>query len=217
MSLLAVSGNELTLAAIAATFIVFALIVSMVVPRSRPDFPGEGGVRTLVLASIVFFLGTMTAVWILVPSHGAEAGVEHAAASPQAEGATEEHGASTGDEEASPEIAPTEGSETEPPAPATTSGGESAQTVKVAATEFEYALEETTFAASKYTFELDNEGTIPHDLVIEGPEIDRAATPVIAAGETATVDVALQAGTYKLYCSVPGHEDAGMRAEITVG
>jgi uncharacterized cupredoxin-like copper-binding protein len=214
-----VSGEEWALAAIAAVFVLFSLVVSMVVPRYRPDFPGRGGVGVFVLGSIVLFAATMTAVWVFVPSHGAaHAETGHAETTPHQTVAEGEEGESeTGEEEVSPEIAETEGSETEPAAPATTAAGESAETVKVVATEFKFELDHTDFAPSRYTFELDNEGQIPHDLVIEGPDVDNTKTPVIGGGEKAQIDVALQPGTYKLYCSVPGHEAAGMVTEITVG
>src|SRR3954447_905360 len=41
---------------------VFALVTSMVIPRFRPDFPGKSGVRLYVLATLVFFVGTLAAV-----------------------------------------------------------------------------------------------------------------------------------------------------------
>jgi uncharacterized cupredoxin-like copper-binding protein len=218
-----VSGEEWALAAIAAVFVAFSLVVSMVVPRYRPEFPGKGGVGVFVLGSVVLFLATMTAVWVFVPSHGAHAETGHvesdaAETTPHQTVAEGEEGQSeTGEEEVSPAVGETEGSETEPAGPATTAAGESAQTIEVVATEFKLEVDTTELAPSRYTFELDNEGQIPHDLVIEGPDIDNTKTPVIGGGEKAKIDVALQPGTYKLYCSVPGHEAAGMVTEITVG
>ena len=36
-------------------------------------------------------------------------------------------------------------------------------------------------------------------------------------GGTSTIDIAnLKAGTYTFYCSVPGHEAAGMKGTLTV-
>jgi plastocyanin len=220
VDLLALTGNEIALAAVAGAFILFALIVSMVVPRYRPDFPGRGGVGVLVLASIVFFLGTMTAVFVLEDKEEEVAHVETSETETTADQTVEsgtEGEAETGEEEVGPEIAETEGSETEPAAPATTAPGESVETVRVTATDFDLEVKETKFAPSRYTFELRNDGDTPHNLVIEGPDVDRAETPVIAAGARATVDVTLEPGTYKLYCSVPGHEDLGMVEEVTVG
>ena len=218
MDVLALTGNEIALGAVALAFIVFSLVVSMVVPRYRPDFPGGGGLGVLMLASIVFFLGTLTAVFVFGEGHAAG---EHAetAHSETTENQTvegDESEAQTGEEEVGPEIAETEGSETEPASPATTSAGESAGEIEVEATEFEYVLDEARLTVGKYTFELRNEGKVPHDLVIEGPNLDNARTPVIGAGERAEVEATFEEGTYTLYCSVPGHEDAGMKVEIEV-
>ncbi len=39
--LLALTGYELGVLVVACVFIVFALVVALVVPRSRPDFPAK--------------------------------------------------------------------------------------------------------------------------------------------------------------------------------
>ena len=63
-----------------------------------------------------------------------------------------------------------------------------------------------------------NYGEDPHDLVLRtrtGRVVAR--TPEIRAGERFTVSVRLRrAGTYYLVCSLPGHEEAGMRARLRV-
>lgn len=218
MDLLALTGNEIVLAAAALAFIVFSLIVSMVVPRYRPDFPGRGGLGIFVLAAIVFFLGTMTAVLVFgkEEEEHAETAVTDTTANQTSE--TETGETETGEEEeVSPEPAETEGSGTEPAAPATTSPGESAKTFEVVGKEFEYEQDIGALAPGKYTFELVNEGEVPHNLVIEGPNLDKAETPVIESGARAKVDATFEEGAYKFYCSVPGHEAAGMTFEIDVG
>jgi hypothetical protein len=53
-------GHEIGLIVVAAMFIAFALVVSFVVPRYKPDFPGPNGLSTFVIASIVMF-GLMVA------------------------------------------------------------------------------------------------------------------------------------------------------------
>jgi uncharacterized cupredoxin-like copper-binding protein len=65
------------------------------------------------------------------------------------------------------------------------------------------------------TFEVANKGKIPHDLAIEGSG-GNEKTPLIDAGKTGKLEVELVAGDYKFYCSVPGHEQLGMKAEVTV-
>jgi nitrite reductase (NO-forming) len=69
--------------------------------------------------------------------------------------------------------------------------------------------------ASDAALEVVNRGVAPHDLVVEGED---AATPMLDAGETATLSLdGLADGTYTVYCSVPGHREAGMEGTLTVG
>jgi len=62
--LLAITGYELALLCTAALFITFALIVAVVIPRTRPDFPGR---RLGVFLAICFglFAVQLTAVFAL--------------------------------------------------------------------------------------------------------------------------------------------------------
>jgi uncharacterized cupredoxin-like copper-binding protein len=85
--------------------------------------------------------------------------------------------------------------------------------VAVSETEFKITLAPTTFKAGKITFQVKNDGKIPHDLAIK-QKGDK--TKLIQAGGTAELTVTLKAGTYELYCTVPGHEAAGMKQNITV-
>jgi uncharacterized cupredoxin-like copper-binding protein len=90
-----------------------------------------------------------------------------------------------------------------------------AQPTKVAAseTEFKITLPTTSFKAGKITFDAKNAGKIPHDLAVKGTS-DK--TKLIQAGGTAQLTVTLKPGKYELYCTVPGHEAAGMKQNITV-
>jgi plastocyanin len=54
-----------------------------------------------------------------------------------------------------------------------------------------------------------------HRLVVEGVD-GFEATDVNDAGETRAAQVALMPGRYRVYCSVPGHRDAGMEATLVV-
>src|SRR6478672_10526105 len=89
----------------------------------------------------------------------------------------------------------------------------------VTATEKEYSisLSTQTFTAGPYTFTVHNTGETAHNLTIEGPGVDKQATSTIQPGETATLAVTFQKGTYELWCSVDAHKDQGMDLHITVG
>ena len=58
-------------------------------------------------------------------------------------------------------------------------------------------------------------GKIQHDLAIEGTG-KQTKTPLLDAGKSKDLAVNLKAGKYKFYCTVPGHEQAGMKVEVTV-
>ena len=97
--------------------------------------------------------------------------------------------------------------------------GPAVKTIKVRESEFKIGLPTlATLPAGKITFVVQNAGKIQHDLAVKGPGVAGAdKTPLIAAGQSAKLTVSLSTGTYTLYCSVPGHEAAGMEAKITVG
>ncbi|HEX7083965.1 MAG TPA: cytochrome c [Gaiellaceae bacterium] len=58
------TSHEIGLAAVAAAFIVFALVSSFVIPARFPNFPGRGMAGYVVLV-IAFFLAFMAAVLVL--------------------------------------------------------------------------------------------------------------------------------------------------------
>jgi mono/diheme cytochrome c family protein len=62
--LLALTGYELALLAVAAVFITFALVVAMVIPRSRPGFPAPR-LGVFIGICIALFAAQLTAVLVL--------------------------------------------------------------------------------------------------------------------------------------------------------
>ena len=55
-------GHEIGLVVVAAIFIAFALAVSFVVPKYKPDFPGPNGLSVFAIASVVLFLLMIAAI-----------------------------------------------------------------------------------------------------------------------------------------------------------
>ncbi|HET8527457.1 MAG TPA: plastocyanin/azurin family copper-binding protein [Gaiellaceae bacterium] len=94
-----------------------------------------------------------------------------------------------------------------------------ARTIKVTESEFKIALPpQKSLTGGTYTFQVHNAGKIPHDLVISGGHATgQTKTPTIPAGGDATLKVTLGAGQYTLYCSLPGHRQLGMQAQLAVG
>jgi uncharacterized cupredoxin-like copper-binding protein len=191
------TGHEVGLGVTALVFILFALASSFLFPRFRPDYPGKGLLAFIVIA-FVFFFGMLTAVEVF----GAED--KH-----HAEGAAPE--TTTTAETTTPEQTTTAQSSTQ--ATTTAPAKPAATKVPVSEVEFKISLASTDLKAGEITFEAKNDGKIPHDLAIKGTS-DK--TELISPGGTAELKVTLKAGKYELYCTVPGHEAAGMKLNITV-
>jgi uncharacterized cupredoxin-like copper-binding protein len=87
--------------------------------------------------------------------------------------------------------------------------------VAVTENEFHVILASKMLPAGTYTFVVKNAGKIQHDLAVQGGAVNQK-TALINPGSTAKLTVKLGAGTYALYCTVPGHRAAGMLAKLTV-
>jgi plastocyanin len=97
------------------------------------------------------------------------------------------------------------------------SGGGSGTKVTATETEFHIALSTTTFSPGQYTFTAVDKGKLQHNLVINGPGVsDEKTQGLLAPGQSGSVTVTLKAGTYDIFCGVPGHKAQGMDVHITV-
>jgi hypothetical protein len=81
----------------------------------------------------------------------------------------------------------------------------------VEATEFHFTLSRTTLHRGRVVIQLAIRGEDPHDLRIAG-----RAIPETLPGGVGEWTGRLKPGRYKLFCSLPGHERAGMRAYLRV-
>jgi plastocyanin len=69
--------------------------------------------------------------------------------------------------------------------------------------------------AGKVTIAMTNKSGLSHDVAIKGNGVDQKGQAVGQDGKS-TVAVDLKPGTYEFYCSVDGHEAAGMKGTLTV-
>ncbi|MDX6409993.1 MAG: hypothetical protein QOE13_3064 [Gaiellaceae bacterium] len=196
------TGHEVGLGVTALVFILFALASSFLFPRFRPDYPGRGLLAFIVI-SFVFFFGMLTAVEVFGAedthhAEGAPAETTTASATTTAEQTTTA--------ETTTAKTTTQATTTAPTKPAATK-------VTVSETEFKIALASTALKAGEITFEAKNDGKIPHDLAIKGTG---NKTKEIPPGSSAELKVTLKPGKYELYCTLPGHEAAGMKLSVTV-
>jgi uncharacterized cupredoxin-like copper-binding protein len=63
---------------------------------------------------------------------------------------------------------------------------------------------------------LENQSAEVHNLFIEGPGVNRAADAPVAAGQSATLEVTFQPGTYTFYCPVLDHRTRGEQVQVTI-
>ncbi len=70
--------------------------------------------------------------------------------------------------------------------------------------------------AGKVSIAYTNDSPIEHNLTIESSSgASVGATPTFQGGSK-TLTATLKPGTYKFFCSVPGHRQAGMEGTLTV-
>ena len=104
------------------------------------------------------------------------------------------------------------------PAAATSDGVDASATAEtsfdVSLKEFEIAPAEISApAGAALTFNISNTGQAPHDYTIDaGPQSEE----VPPGGSTALEVPSLDPGEYRVFCSLPGHADAGMEGTLTV-
>lgn len=91
------------------------------------------------------------------------------------------------------------------------------KTVTATETEFHIALSSKKLTPGTYTFRDKNAGTITHALTVNGPGVNNKSTGDLNPGQSATLTVTLNAGTYHVYCPVGNHKMEGMDETVQVG
>jgi len=71
-----------------------------------------------------------------------------------------------------------------------------------------------TAKAGKVTVRFANASGIPHAVEIEGKGVEKVTKTITKGNASLTAD--LKPGTYKFYCPVDGHRQAGMEGTLTV-
>jgi plastocyanin len=108
---------------------------------------------------------------------------------------------------ASPSAAPTAAA-----ASSAASGGAST-TINATEKDFAIALDNSSVPAGAVTFKIKNSGPSPHDIGIK--ELNKASD-IVDPGKSGELTVDLKAGTYTVICTIPGHEQLGMKMTLTV-
>jgi hypothetical protein len=89
----------------------------------------------------------------------------------------------------------------------------------VSGDEFRLVLSRATVKRGPAVIQFHNRGEDPHDLRLQ--RIGLSATrmvsaPEVAPGELVELETRLNTGRYRLWCSLPGHRELGMRAVLRV-
>ena len=89
--------------------------------------------------------------------------------------------------------------------------------VQVIAVEFSFTLSRTTVPAGKVILEFDNHGQDEHNLnLIHGEGALAGSFANTPAHGVAHEQLELRPGSYTLFCSLPEHEQKGMKATLVV-
>jgi plastocyanin len=82
--------------------------------------------------------------------------------------------------------------------------------------QLEYNTKSLTAKAGKVTIDFTNMSSLMHNVTVESSSGQKlGATPTFSGG-TKSLSLNLKPGTYKFFCSVPGHRQAGMEGTLVV-
>lgn len=107
------------------------------------------------------------------------------------------------------------GSESTPAAKSTPAETSSAEVSKVAMSEYKFEPGSVTVKQGA-TISAPNGGALQHDLKLRQGGKVVGGTELADAGKSVDFKVDVKPGTYEMFCSVPGHEQSGMKGEFTV-
>jgi plastocyanin len=115
---------------------------------------------------------------------------------------------------------PVQPSSTATTTPATSAGSEgAAQTLKLTANaegQLKYDQSSLTAKAGKVSIDFTNSSPVSHNVTVESSSGESLGATESFVGGSKTLSLKLKAGTYKFFCSVAGHRQAGMEGTLTV-
>jgi len=117
--------------------------------------------------------------------------------------------------------APVVSSTTPAPTPPVSSEPEpepEANRLSVKGSEYYFVLSRPSVRPGEVTIELNNQGEDPHNLNLrlEGSDAEPLTLPETDSLQRSVATFDLQPGKYRLWCSLPEHEEKGMQATLAV-
>ena len=100
----------------------------------------------------------------------------------------------------------------------TPDSGAAAQTLELEADPsgaLRFTTDSLQASAGEVHLVMTNPSSVPHNVALKGGGVDEKGE-IVEKGERSEVTATVEPGTYEFYCSVPGHEAAGMKGELTV-
>ena len=106
---------------------------------------------------------------------------------------------------------------TEEESPEATEEAAAGEEVEVSLSEFTIDMP-TELSAGSVTFSISNDGEFPHSFEIENEDMgfEEGLDANLEPGDSDTLTVDLEPGTYVIYCPVGNHREMGMEVELTV-
>lgn len=79
-----------------------------------------------------------------------------------------------------------------------------------------YDTKSLSAKAGNVSIDFTNSSSLPHNVTIKSSSGEKVGDTPTFTGGSKTLSVSLKPGTYKFFCSVPGHRQAGMEGTLTV-
>jgi plastocyanin len=187
-----------------AVLAVWAVLVALLGMRGFPS--NRTGERIAIAVTVVLFVGAVGSAIGDQTKVGERHGPEEHGEKPAGEAPPAEAGGG-----GQPAPAPSDEGEQEGQSGKPTALGLSAD--PTGATRFD----KTTLSAvaGEVTITMTNPSPVGHNVALKGGGVDEKGD-VVQGDAKSTVEATVQAGQYEFYCSVPGHEQSGMKGTLTV-
>jgi uncharacterized cupredoxin-like copper-binding protein len=88
--------------------------------------------------------------------------------------------------------------------------------IDIAQSGFAFTTSTATAKAGPVVLRAKNPQSVSHDISLKGNGVNVHGNMVSSGGVSSVTIADLKPGTYEYYCSVPGHEQAGMKGTLTV-
>jgi plastocyanin len=187
----------------------WAVIVALLGMRGFPS--NRGGERLAIAVTAVLFVGAVGSAIADQTKVGERKG-------PEVEEPTADEANAKVEERPSEQGGKAPAPATKEPAPAEKGGGGEAATLALTADptgQLKYDKNTLSAGAGKVTITMTNPSPVPHNVSLRGSGVNEEGDTVQGDGKS-TVEADLKPGSYEFYCSVPGHEQGGMKGTLTV-